>query len=315
MIKVKDTLRKYKNEIIAYFKDYFFRFIFLFIKAPKRKTKYYFSICCIFKDEARYFKEWIEYQKIIGVDHIYAYNNDSTDDYIKVLEPYIEEGYITLIEFPGQYAQFPAYTHCLNNFGNETFWLAYVDLDEFIVPKVATNIKEWIKPYEKYPSIEFYWLMFGTNGIVEYNKENLVIEQFTNSFETIRNTGKIALNTFYEPVKMYHHFIFCWIHFLGFKFKVSTVDEHKHFVFFHHNPPVNQKCSIQMNHYWSKCLSEYVRKIDKGDMVDKKHDEIRKDLSFFYWHEHQNVREDKVIFRFLAELKIAMYGIEMVFKK
>ena len=61
-------------------------------------------------------------------------------------------------------------------------------------------------------------------------------------------------------------------------------------------------------------MSEYVKKIDKGDMFDKAHDVIRKDMSFFYWHEHQNISENKVIFRFLAELKIRLYGINMIFK-
>lgn len=308
-------LRKKKKFLVAFIKDYLFRFVFYFISPPKRDTKYYFSVCCIFKDEARYFREWIEYQKIIGVDHIYAYNNDSTDDYMSVLKSYIDDDYITLVEFPGKYAQFAAYTHCYENFRNETYWLSFVDLDEFIVPHTTTDIKKWIKPYEKYPSIEFYWLMFGTNGVVEYDENKLVIEQYTNSFENIRNTGKIALNTAYQPVKMYHHNISCYLNIFTHKFKVPTIDEHRKFVFFYEDHKVNYKHTIQMNHYWSKCLSEYVRKIDKGAIANKNNEEVRKDLSFFYWHEHQNVREDKVIFRFLAELKIALYGISIAFKK
>lgn len=58
-----------------------------------------------------------------------------------------------------------------------------------------------------------YWLMFGTNGIIEYNPNKLVIEQYTCSWNDIRNVGKIALNTNYVPVKMYHHYIVCWLDF------------------------------------------------------------------------------------------------------
>lgn len=315
MIKeIIDYIRSLKNRITATIKDYLCRFIFLFVRKRYRNTKYYFSICCIFKNEARYFKEWLEFHRIIGVDHIYAYNNDSDDNFHEVLKPYIDEGYVTLIDFPGQYAQFPAYAHCYNNYGQETYWLSYVDLDEFIVPKTHTNIKDWIKPYEKYPSVVFYWLMFGTNGIVESSSDKLVIEQFTNSFKSIRNTGKIALNTSFEPVKMYHHFIYCWMNVLGIKIKIPTIDEHKKFVFFYSNHKVNKHYTVQMNHYWSKSLSDYVKKIDKGDMVDKKHDEIRKQLDFFFWHEHQNVSEDRTIFRFLIELKIRLNGIKIIFK-
>ena len=49
-------------------------------------------------------------------------------------------------------------------------------------------------------------------------------------------------------------------------------------------------------------------------MFSTQNDEIRKNLAFFYWHEHQNISENKVIFRFLAELKIRLYGINMIFK-
>ena len=39
------------------------------------KKKYYCSICAIFRDEGTYLKEWIEYHRIIGIDHFYLYNN------------------------------------------------------------------------------------------------------------------------------------------------------------------------------------------------------------------------------------------------
>ena len=49
-------------------------------------------------------------------------------------------------------------------------------------------------------------------------------------------------------------------------------------------------------------------------MFDLKHDEIRKKMDFFYWHEYQNVAENKVIYRFLAELKMRLGNISVKFK-
>lgn len=287
---------------------------FLFVKKPVRNTKYYFSLCAIFKNEGRYFKEWIEYHRMLGVDHIYLYNNFSTDDYATVLKPYIDEGYVTLTDWPYELSQIPAYQHCYEHFKDDTFWLMFLDLDEFICPIYKTNIRDWMKPYEKYPSVLMYWLMFGTNGIVKDNPEKLVIEQYTNSWGSVRNESKQVLNTYYTPVKIYHHIIWCWIKVLGIKIKVPSINENRRFVYNHGKEKCPKHGTIQINHYWSKSLSEYVRKIDKGDMFSKKNDEIRKDLSFFYWHEYQNVAENKVIFRFLAELKMRMYGIKIMFK-
>lgn len=150
---------------------------------------------------------------------------------------------------------------------------------------------------------------------IEYDPDKLVIEQYTCSWPNVRNVGKIALNTNFIPVKMYHHYIFCWIKFLGIKLKVPSINEKRYFVLDYGGHKVPSHNTIQINHYWSKCLTEYVRKIDKGDMFSKTNDEIRKKMDFFYWHEYQNVSENKVIYRFLAELKMRLYGIKIKFKQ
>ena len=64
------------------------------------EKKFFLSICTVFKDEAPYLKEWIEYHKLLGVEHFRLYNNDSIDNYQEVLRPYIEKGEVTLIDWP-----------------------------------------------------------------------------------------------------------------------------------------------------------------------------------------------------------------------
>lgn len=296
------------------FYGWFIPLLFVFKTRPNHKTKYYFSLCAIFKNESRYFKEWIEYHRMLGVEHLYLYNNFSTDDYAIVLKPYIDEGYVTLTDWPYELSQISAYQHCYENYRDETFWLMFLDLDEFICPVYKTNIKDWIKSYEKYPSVLMYWLMFGTNGIVKEDSNKLVIEQYTNSWASVRNESKQVLNTSYTPVKVYHHVIWCWMTVFGIKIKVPSVNERRKFIYNHGKEKCPLNGTIQINHCWSKSLSEYVRKIEKGDVFSKRNDEIRKDMSFFYWHENKNVAENKVIFRFIAELKMRMFGIEILFK-
>src|SRR6185295_2887675 len=62
--------------------------------------KYNFSICSVFNNEAKFIKEWIEYHKLIGIDHFYLYNISSSDRYMKEINSYIKEGLITLIHWP-----------------------------------------------------------------------------------------------------------------------------------------------------------------------------------------------------------------------
>lgn len=40
----------------------------------------YLSIGAIFKDEAPYLAEWIEFHRLVGVEHFFLYDNLSTDE-------------------------------------------------------------------------------------------------------------------------------------------------------------------------------------------------------------------------------------------
>ena len=67
-----------------------------------RAFKYFMSIACIIKNEGPYLREWLEYHKLIGVEHFYVYDNESSDNTKEVLQPYIDAGDVTYIYFPGK---------------------------------------------------------------------------------------------------------------------------------------------------------------------------------------------------------------------
>ena len=71
--------------------------------------KAYLSVCTLYKDEARYLPEWLEFHRLVGVERFFLYNNNSTDNHMEVLAPYIEEGTVVQRDwplFPGQYDAF-----------------------------------------------------------------------------------------------------------------------------------------------------------------------------------------------------------------
>ncbi len=72
----------------------------LVISSLSATPKHYVSICAIFRDEAPFLEEWIEYHRMIGVEHFYLYNHLSADHYYEVLRPYIQEGIVELKDWP-----------------------------------------------------------------------------------------------------------------------------------------------------------------------------------------------------------------------
>ncbi len=130
----------------------------------------YLAVVAIFRDEAQRLAEWIEFQRLLGVEHIYLYDNGRSDDPQKVLAPYLDEGFVTLIPwaFPWYMgsvaAQTLAYAHALSSFGQSWRWVAFIDVDEFLFPVVDMTLSESLLSYEDLPAVSVFWVMFGFSG-------------------------------------------------------------------------------------------------------------------------------------------------------
>lgn len=148
--------------------------------------RYELVVCAIFQNEAPFLREWIEYHKMLGVEHFRLYNNESTDNYLEVLAPYIEQGDVTLIQWPSgrhiknyswvPHTQWPAFQDAIGQFAGVAKWLAIIDIDEFIVPHTHQNIPSFLKDYEAYGGIEINWQCFGTSNILELKNGMLQTE-------------------------------------------------------------------------------------------------------------------------------------------
>lgn len=160
------------------------------LKAPvsANNPPYYLVACAIFQDEVFFLKEWIEYHRLIGIEHFYLFNNKSTDNYREILAPYMQEGMIDLFDWDvathnqKEYldlAQKPAYMQAINYVKDKTTWAAFIDLDEFLVPMRHDNLQDLMKNYEDYGALAINWQLFGTSGLEHLPDNQLLIESLT----------------------------------------------------------------------------------------------------------------------------------------
>jgi hypothetical protein len=159
------------------------------VPAPRSK-RYNLSICAIFKNETKYLKEWIEYHRLVGVDHFYLYNNNSFDRSTEVLRPYIKQNIVTLTSWPDCLGNVPdekAYLWSLSTqisaFENaillrakETEWMVIVDVDEFLIPILGDKLTDILARYKEYPGIILEKEFYDASRIDVLPKRNLVIE-------------------------------------------------------------------------------------------------------------------------------------------
>lgn len=279
----------------------------------KNSKKYKVSICAIFRDEAVYLKEWLEFHKIVGIEHFYLYNNFSKDNYQEILKPYIEDDTVTLIDWPKEQAQIAAYEDCIEKFSNDTEWLGFIDLDEFVVPNSTNNIYDFLKDFRNRPAVLIYWQLFGSSGKMNRDIRKLVTEDFYLCWKKYYGKGKCFYNTSYgykeSKNKLIHHQFWgtfkknggCLLPCVNEFNKVVVNGSHQIVPFRIKDFPV------QINHYHTKSWAEYQTKINrKGDVFFA---DNPKNLAYFLAHDSKCEISDYRIFKYMIQLKMAM-GIE-----
>lgn len=157
--------------------------------ASYREAKYYLSVCAVFRNETKYLKEWIEYHRLVGVDHFYLYNNNSLDRPAGILKSYIDKGIVTLIHWPDRLGQqrdtfmwslgvqISAYENAIYWAAlKETTWLAILDIDEFLVPSTENNLVEMLEKYKQYPGVVLSKAYYDASSADVSPSGSLIIE-------------------------------------------------------------------------------------------------------------------------------------------
>jgi hypothetical protein len=137
----------------------------------------YLSVCAIFRDEAPYLREWIEFHRLVGVERFFLYNNRSADAHEQVLAPYLDDGSVELRDWPVFPGQIAAYDNCLETHRNDTRWIAFIDTDEFLFSPTDKTLLETLAEFERWPGVGVNRLRFGASGH-RTKPSGLVIENY-----------------------------------------------------------------------------------------------------------------------------------------
>ncbi len=151
----------------------------------------YLSICAIFKDEAPYLPEWIEFHRLVGVERFFLYDNGSSDGSREVVEPWVRAGVVSVADCSiplGEGGQSWAYADALRHVRGRTRWLAFIDLDEFLFSPGPASLPDVLREFERHPGVVVNWQVYGSSGLTT-RPNGLVIESFVKRAKTqwVRN--------------------------------------------------------------------------------------------------------------------------------
>lgn len=256
--------------------------------SKERKTKYFLSTVVIVKNEARYLQEWLDFHLIIGVEHFYIYDNDSTDNILEILDPYISRGVVTYQIWGGSNQQLIVYNDAITKFRNDTEWLAILDADEFLVPLTKQSIKTFLSSVRPgVAQVLFGWMVFGSSG-EKYYKNGLVLDRFRfhAKDDWIADSKPIIKPKRYLGIVIPH-----WVEVFG-----KTIDENGNSL--KRYPQTNlitaepmPKEKFRINHYYSKILEEFENKKHRGFADLERAERTRQD---FEDHDQNDVTDNSI---------------------
>lgn len=221
------------------------------------------AVCAIFQDEAPYLKEWIEYHRLVGVEHFILHNHQSSDNYKEILQPYIQAGVVELKELSEPALEIGAFNKLQCRAYNETVerckgqikWIAFIDIDEFLVPIQKRNLLDVLKDYEEVGGLAVNWRIFGTSSLKCIPEGKLLIESLTRCTKAGYTLNR-HIKTILRPERASH---FINPHDALYKEGFFQVNTDK-MPFENRFCPYVRSNKLRINHYWTRAEDYFFSK-------------------------------------------------------
>lgn len=142
------------------------------------------AIICIAKMENAYIRDFVEYHHHLGFTHIFIYDNNDVDGekFTDVIDDYIREGYVTILNIRGAASellidnkiyklQSSVYTHCYHNFCKEYDWVFAIDIDEFLTfTDKNMTVNDFLSQQQFIDTDIIYinWMCYGDSDKIYY---------------------------------------------------------------------------------------------------------------------------------------------------
>jgi hypothetical protein len=252
------------------------------------------AICAIFRNEAPYLREWIEFHRLVGVERFHLYQNRSDDAYEPIVQPYIDQGLVELTQWPRQPpCHLQAYLHFISRYAGEPWWVAFIDCDEFLFSPSYATVAEAIATIAapEWGAVGVNWMCFGASG-QETPAPGLVTERFVtrpaDNFSANRHIKSVVRMDRVESVCANPH---------HFKVKGGTFGESgQEIVGPFSSMPLHSL--LRIHHYHTKSRQEYLRRIAGGNADGAP----RRAPAEFDRYQAKDI-EDRSTWRFLPVLK------------
>ena len=284
--------------------------------------------CSIIILENLYLKEFIEWQKEKAFSHVFIYDHNTKENPLDVLQPYVDEGFVTVIPWQGHQigpAVMEAFQDCWDKYKDSYDWIQFCDIDEYLEfndPEI-TNVDEYLsqRKFDSVDIIKINWMCFDDNDLIYYD-DRPQQERFTrccgingDPFTFLENRHiKCIINTKAKDIDFLHGTAHCPNRFYGinkekgiYRYDLKITNNNGTPISFKHQRRESKIKSINYDqayfkHYRCKTIEEYcLNKINK--LPFSKYKNINFNLGFFYHYNKCNNEKTEYYKNFINSLK------------
>lgn len=271
------------------------------------------AIVLIVRNEARHIAEWANFHFHAGVRHFFVYDNASTDNTIGILRDALPEAALTVIPWSQPrfrtllnreiHNQVLAYAHALMNFGAAFRWIAFIDVDEFIIPVTANSIPEALQELDSEAHISLPWHMFGRNGHAQPPAGGVLTNYMQRASHPFGLSHGLNFKCLVDPARV----TTVGVHAFDIDNRAEGVNDQG--LKAAHDARTKQEfyshARLQLNHYYTRSNSELQAKIQRGSNRKVREDRhIRRVLRIVTAIEQDTVL-DQTATNFLTRLRSA----------
>jgi hypothetical protein len=149
----------------------------------KSSTAVILSVATVITEDISDLETWLQFHRKVGVQKFYIYSFVNLD----VLRDSLELGEdIVLIPWARFFkpnSQVLSQAHAIANFGTYTEFIAFIDPDEYLVPKQGIDIKDVLNLFPQSNGFLVHWTCFNDNGLEIWPSGANLIETLTNEID------------------------------------------------------------------------------------------------------------------------------------
>lgn len=269
------------------------------------------AVALIVRDEERHIGEWAAFHHRAGVRHFLIYDNGGRDRTIAILRETLPEAARTIVPWRqlltdawlGReiHNQVLAYAHAVSNFGGAFRWMAFIDADEFLVPKRAASIPEALAHLGDAPNLSLPWHMFGRSGHAEPPPGGVLGNYTRRARDPMSEVrGVRAFKVLVDPCRV----TAVRVHSMETDGSAATVNDR--------GEPADDKGRarpgfysadhLQLNHYYTRSEAELAAKIGRGPNLVAKSPEYERKVRRTVANIEADEVEDRAALDYLARI-------------